>query len=76
MSKAEFGLVVLKPDGNNREIINELKLQIALHEMQEIEEKEVLLKREEISQNFIANNVCIDEYVSYLKIMGTRTLVL
>ena len=66
MSKTEFGLVVLKPDGNNREIINELKLQIALHEMHEIEEKEVLLKREEISQNFIANNVCIDEYVSYL----------
>lgn len=64
--KEEFGLVVLKPDGNTLEKRNELKLQIALHEMQYIVEKEVMLSSEEVERNFIANNVCIDEYISYI----------
>lgn len=46
--------------------ISKLKLQIAFHEMQYIVEKEVMLSSEEVERNFIANNVCIDEYISYI----------
>lgn len=64
--KHEYGIVVLKPDGNNTAIKEQLISLLKNDDFLIIEESDRRLSKEEVENHFAPNAVPIEEYTAYM----------
>lgn len=64
--KHEYGIVVLKPDGNNPYIKEELRSLLKTNNMTVVEESSKRLSKQDVENHFAPNDAPLEAYIAYM----------